>query len=142
MKSERSGKQVRKQSASEIQLPRKETSEKPGLSEEDEIFLSIANYTHEGNKLFELLQKEEMAVFDRAITEGRKIGANFVFVVTDDVYEQIMATRKLRNTSFSCQQIKCRWPDRYRPGSWRSAVSGKEARLNCRRECQRGGCLL
>ena len=38
--------------------------------------------------------KKEMATFDRAITEGRKKGANFVFVVTDDVYKQIIDSNK------------------------------------------------
>ena len=39
--------------------------------------------------------KKEMATFDRAITEGRKKGANFVFVVTDDVYRQIIESNKM-----------------------------------------------
>ena len=36
-----------------------------------------------------------MSTFHRAITEGRKNGANFVFVVTDDVYEAIMDSNKM-----------------------------------------------
>lgn len=39
--------------------------------------------------------KREMAAFDRAITEGRKKDANFVFVVTDDVYRQIISSNKM-----------------------------------------------
>ena len=39
--------------------------------------------------------KKEMQVFDRAITEGRKKDANFVFVVTDDVYDQIISSNKM-----------------------------------------------
>ncbi len=39
--------------------------------------------------------KREMAAFDRAITEGRKKDGNFVFVVTDDVYRQIIASNKM-----------------------------------------------
>lgn len=38
--------------------------------------------------------KREMATFDRAITEGRKTDANFVFVVTDDVYSDIINSNK------------------------------------------------
>ena len=36
-----------------------------------------------------------MAVFDRAITEGRKENSNFLFVVTDDVYKEIIASNKM-----------------------------------------------
>jgi hypothetical protein len=39
--------------------------------------------------------KREMAAFDRAITEGRKKEANFVFVVTDDVYKEIINSNKM-----------------------------------------------
>lgn len=39
--------------------------------------------------------KREMAAFDRAITEGRKTDANFVFVVTDDVYASIINSNKM-----------------------------------------------
>lgn len=39
--------------------------------------------------------KKEMAVFDRAITEGRKENSNFLFVVTDDVYKEIIASNKM-----------------------------------------------
>lgn len=39
--------------------------------------------------------KREMAAFDRAITEGRKQNANFVFVVTDHVYRQIIDSNKM-----------------------------------------------
>lgn len=39
--------------------------------------------------------KREMSAFDRAITEGRKKDANFVFVVTDDVYKQIIDCNKM-----------------------------------------------
>ena len=39
--------------------------------------------------------KREMAAFDRAITEGRKKNSNFVFVVTDDVYREIIACNKM-----------------------------------------------
>ena len=39
--------------------------------------------------------KREMASFDRQITEGRKPNSNFVFVVTDDVYRQIIASNKM-----------------------------------------------
>lgn len=39
--------------------------------------------------------KREMAAFDRAITEGRKKEANFVFVVTDDVYKEIIDSNKM-----------------------------------------------
>ena len=39
--------------------------------------------------------KREMAAFDRAITEGRKTNANFVFVVTDNVYKEIIASNKM-----------------------------------------------
>ena len=39
--------------------------------------------------------KKEMATFDRAITEGRKEGGNFLFVVTDDVYDYIIRSKKM-----------------------------------------------
>lgn len=39
--------------------------------------------------------KKEMAIFDRAITEGRKTDANFVFVVTDGVYREIIDSKKM-----------------------------------------------
>lgn len=39
--------------------------------------------------------KTEMSTFHRAITEGRKNDANFVFVVTDDVYKAIMDSNKM-----------------------------------------------
>ncbi|MBE6642006.1 MAG: toll/interleukin-1 receptor domain-containing protein [Ruminococcaceae bacterium] len=39
--------------------------------------------------------KREMSAFDRAITEGRKQDANFVFVVTDDVYKKIIDSNKM-----------------------------------------------
>ena len=39
--------------------------------------------------------KKEMATFDRAITEGRKEGGNFLFVVTDDVYDYIIRSNKM-----------------------------------------------
>ena len=39
--------------------------------------------------------KREMAAFDRAITEGRKRNANFVFVVTDNVYNEIIDSNKM-----------------------------------------------
>lgn len=39
--------------------------------------------------------KREMAAFDRAITEGRKKEANFVFVVTDEVYKEIIDSNKM-----------------------------------------------
>lgn len=39
--------------------------------------------------------KKEMAVFDRAITEGRKENSNFLFVVTDDVYKEIIDSNKM-----------------------------------------------
>lgn len=38
--------------------------------------------------------KEEMSVFNRAIKEGRKPNGNFVFVVTDDLYKEIIACNK------------------------------------------------
>ena len=37
----------------------------------------------------------EMKAFDRAITEGRKPGGNFVFVATDEVYSQIIRSNKM-----------------------------------------------
>ena len=39
--------------------------------------------------------KKEMSTFDRAITEGRKTNANFVFVVTDGVYKEIIDSNKM-----------------------------------------------
>lgn len=39
--------------------------------------------------------KQEMSTFHRAITEGRKKEANFVFVVTDDIYKAIMDSNKM-----------------------------------------------
>ena len=39
--------------------------------------------------------KKEMATFDRAITEGRKTDSNFLFVVTDEVYRQIIGSNKM-----------------------------------------------
>ena len=39
--------------------------------------------------------KKEMKIFDREITEDRKPGGNFVFVVTDDVYRQIIDCNKM-----------------------------------------------
>lgn len=36
-----------------------------------------------------------MATFDRAITEGRKEGGNFLFVVTDDIYDYIIRSNKM-----------------------------------------------
>lgn len=39
--------------------------------------------------------KREMKAFDRAITEGRKPNGNFVFVATDDVYDQIIGCNKM-----------------------------------------------
>ncbi|MBQ2880708.1 MAG: toll/interleukin-1 receptor domain-containing protein, partial [Clostridia bacterium] len=39
--------------------------------------------------------KREMSAFDRAITEGRKKDSNFVFVVTDDVYKEIIDSNKM-----------------------------------------------
>ena len=39
--------------------------------------------------------RKEMSTFDRAITEGRKTDANFVFVVTDGVYKEIIASNKM-----------------------------------------------
>lgn len=39
--------------------------------------------------------KKEMATFDRAITEGRKTNANFLFVVTDGVYNEIIDSNKM-----------------------------------------------
>ena len=39
--------------------------------------------------------KKEMVIFDRAITEGRKTDANFVFVVTDGVYREIIDSKKM-----------------------------------------------
>ena len=39
--------------------------------------------------------KTEMATFHRAITEGRKEGANFVFVVTDELYKTIIGSNKM-----------------------------------------------
>ena len=39
--------------------------------------------------------QREMKAFDRAITEGRKPGGNFVFVATDSVYEQILSCNKM-----------------------------------------------
>ena len=39
--------------------------------------------------------QREMKAFDRAITEGRKSGGNFVFVVTDSVYQRIIDEKKM-----------------------------------------------
>ena len=39
--------------------------------------------------------QREMKAFDRAITEGRKPNGNFVFIATDDVYEQIINCNKM-----------------------------------------------
>lgn len=39
--------------------------------------------------------QREMKAFDRAITEGRKPGGNFVFVVTDTVYQRIIDEKKM-----------------------------------------------
>lgn len=39
--------------------------------------------------------QREMKAFDRAITEGRKPNGNFVFVVTDTVYQRIIDEKKM-----------------------------------------------
>lgn len=39
--------------------------------------------------------QREMKAFDRAITEGRKSGGNFVIVATDDVYKEILSCNKM-----------------------------------------------
>lgn len=68
---------------------------------EDAIYAALRNSRHFVVVLSDLkyLQanwiKKEMSTFDRAITEGRKPGGNFVFVVTDDVYREIIDSKKL-----------------------------------------------
>ena len=67
---------------------------------EDAIFGALRNAKHFVVVLSKLEYlnanwiKKEMSTFDRGITEGRKPGGNFVFVVTDDVYQQIIACNK------------------------------------------------
>ena len=39
--------------------------------------------------------QREMKAFDRAITEGRKPGGNFIFVATDSVYDEILRCNKM-----------------------------------------------
>lgn len=39
--------------------------------------------------------QREMKAFDRAITEGRKPNGNFIFVVTDSVYDEIIRCNKM-----------------------------------------------
>lgn len=67
---------------------------------EDAIYAALRNSKHFVIVLSKLEYlnanwiKTEMSTFHRAITEGRKMGANFVFVVTDDVYKAIIDSNK------------------------------------------------
>lgn len=68
---------------------------------EDAIYAALRNSKHFVIVLSNLEYlntnwiKTEMSTFHRAITEGRKEGANFVFVVTDDVYKAIIDSNKM-----------------------------------------------
>lgn len=68
---------------------------------EDAIYTALRNSRHFVVVLSDLkyLQanwiKKEMSTFDRAITEGRKPGGNFVLVVTEDVYQKIIDSKKM-----------------------------------------------
>jgi len=68
---------------------------------EDAIYDALRNSKHFVVVLskLEYLQANwitrEMKAFDRAITEGRKPGGNFVFVATDAVYNEIISSNKM-----------------------------------------------